>query len=194
MSEQVVLAFGDSVTMGLRDDRGGWPARLWEGGSRIVYNLGVDGNTSDDVIARFHSEARNRGVGRNSVVIFAVGLNDSSRMNGSHRVELPRYRQNMERLISDTKAQFTKRVICVGLPPIDESKAVPFPLESTISFFQADRHEYDVALQDVCGRGGADYVSLRNLGLEDHISYDGVHPLPPGHAILAQRIDAALAE
>ncbi len=194
MSEQVVLAFGDSVTMGLRDDRGGWPARLWEGGSRIVYNLGVDGNTSDDVIARFQSEARSRGANRNSVVIFAVGLNDSSRMNGNHRVELPRYLQNMERLISDTRAQFTKKVVCMGLPPIDESKTVPFPLERTISFFLADRHEYDLALRDVCGKSGAAYVSLGNLGLEDHISYDGVHPLPPGHAILAERINAALAE
>ncbi len=175
MSEQIVFAFGDSIPMGLRDDRGGWPARLWEGQTRIVYNLGVDGNTSEDVIARFHSEAKSRGVNGESVVIFSVGINDSSRMNGSQRVALPRYRQNMERLISDTRDQFARKVICVGLPPIDESKTVPFPLERTISFFQADRHEYDLALEEVCGKDGATYVSLGNLRLEDHISFDGVH-------------------
>ncbi len=194
MSERVVFAFGDSIVMGLRDDRGGWPARLWEGGNRIVYNLGVDGNTSDDVLARFHAEASTRGVNRNSIVLFSVGLNDSSRMNGEHRVELARFRQNMRQLISETRSRFTDKVFCVGLPPIDESKAVPFPLEPTISFFQADRRAYDLALEEVCREDGATYVSLRDLNLEDHISFDGVHPLPPGHAILAERIDAAIRE
>jgi lysophospholipase L1-like esterase len=192
MSEQVVLAFGDSITMGLRDDRGGWPARLWEGGSRIVYNLGVDGNTSEDVLARFHSEAKSRGANRNSVVIFSVGINDSSRINGRNRVDLAKYRQNMTRLIEDTRSQFTNKVFCVGLAPIDQSKSVPFPLERTISFFQADRREYDLALEEVCDKSGASYVSLSDLMLEKHVSYDGVHLLPSGHAIVAQRVMDAI--
>jgi lysophospholipase L1-like esterase len=192
MSEQVVFAFGDSITMGLRDDRGGWPARLWEGGSRIVYNLGVDGNTSEDVLARFHSEARSRGANRNSVVIFSLGINDSSRINGRNRVDLAKYRQNMLRLIEDTRSQFTKKVFCIGLAPIDQSKSVPFPLEKTVSFFQSDRREYDLALKEVCDKSGASYVSLSDLMLENHISYDGVHPLPSGHAMIAQRIMGAI--
>ncbi|HVH14523.1 MAG TPA: SGNH/GDSL hydrolase family protein [Candidatus Angelobacter sp.] len=75
MSE-VVLVFGDSIVMGLWDERGGWPERLWVGRSRVVYNLGVDGETSEDVTRRFYSEAESRGANKNSVIIFAVGIND----------------------------------------------------------------------------------------------------------------------
>ncbi len=122
MSEEAVLVFGDSIAMGLWDERGGWPERLWDGHSRIVYNLGVDGNTSDDVKSRFSSEAKSRGANKNSVIIFAVGINDSSRMNSRNRVNLAKYVRNMDGLIDHTKDQFTEKVPCVGLTPIDQSR------------------------------------------------------------------------
>jgi hypothetical protein len=56
-----VFVFGDSIVMGLWDERGGWPERLWQGRSRIVYNLGVDGETSEEVKTRFIAEAKTRG-------------------------------------------------------------------------------------------------------------------------------------
>ena len=43
----LVFVFGDSIAWGLYDDRGGWVGRLWNGRSRLVYNLGVDGETSE---------------------------------------------------------------------------------------------------------------------------------------------------
>src|SRR5215471_13891184 len=100
MSLEVVLVFGDSIAMGLRDNQGGWPARLWAGGGRIVYNLGVDGETSDDIGARFYAEAKSRGANKKSIMIFAAGLNDSSRMNRKNRVSLTNYLNNMESLIN----------------------------------------------------------------------------------------------
>ncbi|HZY94085.1 MAG TPA: GDSL-type esterase/lipase family protein [Candidatus Bathyarchaeia archaeon] len=192
MSEEVVIVFGDSVAMGLWDERGGWPERLWDGHSRIVYNLGVDGNTSEDVKNRFSLEAKSRGANKNSVIIFAVGINDSSRMNGENRVKLAKYMSNMERLIDQAKGQFTEKILCVGLTRIDESKTDPFILEKTISFFAADQNAYDSALRTVCDRKGVSYVSLKNLKLENHLSDDGVHPLSSGHAIIAKRVLEAL--
>jgi lysophospholipase L1-like esterase len=180
--------------MGLWDERGGWPERLWHGRSRIVYNLGVDGETSDDVSSRFQSEAKARGANKNSVVVFAVGINDSSRMNGANRVDLATYVRNMEGLIDRTRENFTQRILCVGLAPIDQSKSVPFILEKTVSFYSSDQHEYDSALERVCRRKGVRYVSLRNVGLEMHLSEDGVHPLSSGHAIIAERVLEAITE
>jgi lysophospholipase L1-like esterase len=193
---QVVLVFGDSIVMGLWDERGGWPERLWEGRSRIVYNLGVDGETSDDVSSRFQSEAKSRGANKNSVVVFAVGINDSSRMNGAraHRVDLAKYVRNMEGLIDRTWEDFTQRILCVGLAPVDQSKSVPFILEKTISFYSTDQHEYDSALETLCRKKGVRYVSLRNLSLENHLSEDGVHPLSEGHAIIAKKVLGAIAQ
>jgi lysophospholipase L1-like esterase len=191
---QVVLVFGDSIVMGLWDEHGGWPERLWQGRSRIVYNLGVDGETSDDVSSRFQSEAKARGANKNSVVVFAVGINDSSRMNGANRVDLATYVRNVEGLIDRTRENFTQRILCVGLAPIDQSKSVPFILEKTISFYSTDQHEYDSALETLCRKREVRYVSLRNLSLENHLSEDGVHPLSEGHAIIAKKVLGAMAQ
>ena len=102
----LVFVFGDSVAWGLYDDRGGWVGRLWNGRSRLVYNLGVDGETSEDVSMRFFAEAKVRGANKNSIIVFAVGVNDSSHMNGSHRVGLDEYVHNMEGMIDRAGGTF----------------------------------------------------------------------------------------
>jgi len=180
--------------MGLWEERGGWPERLWNGRSRIIYNLGVDGETSEDVSKRFYSEAKSRGANKNSVIAFGVGINDSSRMNSAPRVDLAKYIRNMEGLIDGAREHFTEKILCVGLAPIDQSKSVPFTLEKTISFFSADQREYDLALEKLCLRKGVRYVSLRNLMLEDQLSEDGVHPLSSGHAIIAEKVLEAISQ
>ena len=92
----LVFVFGDSIAWGLYDDRGGWVGRLWNARSRLVYNLGVDGETSEDISKRFIAEAKVRGANKNSIIVFAVGVNDSSRMNGSQG-ELSRIREQYGR-------------------------------------------------------------------------------------------------
>ncbi|TMI15454.1 hypothetical protein E6H33_06330 [Candidatus Bathyarchaeota archaeon] len=191
---EVVLVFGDSIVMGLWDERGGWPERLWHGRSRIVYNLGVDGETSEDVKSRFYQEAKTRGANKNSVIVFAVGINDSSQMDGAHRVGSAKYVRNIEELIDLAREHFTQKILWVGLTPIDQSKSVPFILEKAISFFSADQHEYDSALETTCRSKGVDYVSLRDVKIRDHLSEDGVHPLSSGHAMIAERVLQALTE
>ena len=56
------------------------------------------GETSEDVSNRFCSEANSRGANENSVIVFAVGINDSSRINSAHRVDLAKYVRNMGRI------------------------------------------------------------------------------------------------
>jgi lysophospholipase L1-like esterase len=143
---QIVLVFGDSIVMGLWDERGGWPERLWNG----------------------------------------------HRMNSGHRVDLAKYIRNMEDMIDRAREGFTRRIICVGLAPIDQSKSVQFLLERTISFFSADQREYDSALETVCRRKRVRHVSLRDLKFENHLLEDGVHPLSSGHAMIADRVLEAI--
>jgi hypothetical protein len=109
-------------------------------------------------------------------------------MNGSHRVGLAEYVNNMEGMIDQAGEHFTEKIVCVGLAPIDESKTVLFILEKSISFYSLDRHEYDLALEKMCNLKNVTYVSLRDLKFHDHLSEDGVHPLSSGHAMIAERV------
>lgn len=100
----------------------------------------------------------------------------------------------MEDMIDWAREHFTKKILCIGQAPIDESKTVPFILEKTISFYSSDLQEYDLALAKLCGRKGVSYVSLRNLKFNDHLSEDGVHPISSGHAMIAERVLEALTQ
>jgi hypothetical protein len=83
-------------------------------------------------------------------------------MNGSHRVGLAEYVHNMEGMIDQAGEHFTKKIVCVGFAPIDESRTVPFILEKTLSFYSLDRHEHDLALEKICNRKNVTYVPLRS--------------------------------
>jgi hypothetical protein len=106
-------------------------------------------------------------------------------MNNTYRVSLNNYLLNMEELF-DEMNKFTSKVLCVGLAPIDQSKTVPFVLEKSISFYADDQREYGLALEKLCSKKHVVYVSLKSSGLENHLSYDGVHPISSGHALIAE--------
>src|SRR5712664_4484281 len=103
-------------------------------------------------------------------------------------VGLAEYVNNIGGMIDQAGEHFTRKIVCAGLAPIDESKTVPFILEKTLSFYSLDRHEYDLALEKMCNLKHVTYVSLRDLKSHDHLSEDGVHPLSSGHAMIAERV------
>ncbi len=78
----VICIFGDSITWGAFDYKnGGWVGRLRnyfeEKDEEIeVYNLGVAGNKTKDLLARFENEVKVRKV---DVIVFAIGINDVGR-------------------------------------------------------------------------------------------------------------------
>ena len=77
--DQNICVFGDSVTWGAWDNKGGWVSRLRafiESGNRdyFVYNLGVSGDTTKELLGRFDIEAKARSP---NIIIFQIGDNDS---------------------------------------------------------------------------------------------------------------------
>ena len=84
-----ILIYGDSITYGAWDtEQGGWVARLRkfldnkadedEKYYYLVYNLGISGNNSTDILSRFEFEAKQRVREEGeTIIIFALGTNDS---------------------------------------------------------------------------------------------------------------------
>ena len=75
-----ILIFGDSITYGAWDtELGGWANRLRiafdkENQDWNIYNLGVSGDTINDVLKRFDVECQAR---EPEKLIFAIGINDA---------------------------------------------------------------------------------------------------------------------
>ena len=77
----IILVFGDSVGYGMDDSKGGWVRRLRDfstarNGPRI-YNLSVSGDNTEKLLKRLGEEAKLRMAGSETVIIIAVGVNDT---------------------------------------------------------------------------------------------------------------------
>ncbi|MBT5415505.1 MAG: hypothetical protein HOK81_12985, partial [Rhodospirillaceae bacterium] len=92
-----VCFVGDSITNGTGDDSyQGWAARVshtaWDDGHDVTcYNLGVRGDTSEQIAARWRAECESRLIPELAgAVVFSFGLNDSADQDGTRRVPLDR--------------------------------------------------------------------------------------------------------
>src|SRR3989338_5799563 len=124
-----IVIFGDSITWGAYDpDQGGWATRLRnyfeaKDDEINIYNLGIPGDTTADLLKRIEIEARSR---EPKVIIIAIGINDARFIHSTHslRVSPEEFQQNITKLNSIAQ-EFTNKVVFVGLTVVDESKTAP---------------------------------------------------------------------
>ena len=203
--QTTLLLFGGSILHGSWDPEGsGWGQRLRkqleERSSNerlyVVYNLGICGDTSAQLLARFSSEAqcRLRRTDR-TVVLFGVGVNDAKHNTetGGYRVSLAEYRQNISSLIEEAR-RVTSYIACMSILPIDETKTRPLPWNHAEELRSADVDEYDAVLQDVCMKSEAPYLALRDLPWPPESFDDGLHPNTASHERIAERVMSKLDE
>ncbi len=187
--------WGDSITYGAWDTEGGWADRLrvflharaiaskfeeyfW------VYNLGIPGETSRDVLRRFEAECVPR---TPHVVLFAAGINDSCRNGDARmpRVSLAEYRENLMRF-ADQALRVTPTVVFVGLAAVDEAVTQPFNNEDAF-FSHEDMIAYNEVVSEVSKERGLMHIDLHNLLTPDDL-FDGLHPNTEGHRKLFEHI------
>lgn len=129
--------WGDSITYGSCDSEAlGWVGRLRKtrGADQdygATYNYGLCGDTSDNLLSRFSSEFDSNLYGV-ELIIFAIGLNDSSIRGEKDEfiVPLEKYRKNVKSLIAEGLGKGSK-VCIVGLTNVDEMRTVPVAGSST---------------------------------------------------------------
>lgn len=193
------LVFGDSIVSGFFDTCGGWVDRLKhdqmmkfirDGAGVKVFNLGISGQTSRDLLARIEGELAARLSPRgNCVVVISIGGNDSALEDGTARIDISVFQDTMQKIIAIAK-RYTKRIVVVGLLPVDEQRTRPVAWGRNLSFTNERLMDFDRTLQLVAQREGATFVSLATL-FGDNASqflYDGVHPNDEGHKIIYNRM------
>jgi lysophospholipase L1-like esterase len=200
-----ILAFGDSITYGVSDEKGGWVSRLRRDLEKDdiakaqhvkngVYNCGVRGDTTEDLLKRFDIECAGReGKEDNPVIIFAIGTNDCSVESGSSKVSPANYKENLSKLLAKAK-NTGERVVFVGLTPVDETKTVPIPWKTERSYLNKSVIEYNAILKEFSKANGTCFVDVYRPFGKNPLSLlsDGLHPNSKGHQRIYKAVMKAL--
>ena len=198
----ILFIFGDSITQGYWDDKGGWADRvkasvlakdIAHGFSSYhgVHNLGIDGNTTRQVIDRFEHEMQARlWPGSDYGVIFSVGTNDTVfRAQGDFDSTPERYREELA-ILSQQARKLTPRVAFLNLCPVDEALTNPLPNSSTGKCYTNERiDKFNEALRDFCETNGLTLIDIHSQFTQhDNILADGLHPNSDGHQIIVESV------
>jgi len=175
--DKTFCIFGDSVVQAAYVKRG-WVDLLreylekkYQGEFVNVFNLGVGGNTTADMLKRFPSEATAR---IPTSIIFGVGVNDSGYYQTPDRpvVEPAQFRSNLEKLI-EAAQKFSADITFVGLVLGNVG-------HDEKTFTRQRTEKYDQVIKEVAEKYHCRFIHLLNeLATEDF--QDGLHPNDLGH-------------
>ena len=180
-----ICIFGDSIAWGSSDrKKGGWVNQLRqkleadEESYTTLYNQGVSGETTEDLLTRFEVESSAR---EPNVIIFAIGINDSLYINTDKNpyVSLEDFQLNLERLITQAKS-FTKNIVFVGLTKVDETKVKPIPWKPDKFYKNTRIEDYNSIIKKIATNHEILFIDVLDLLTSTDLS-DGLHPNTEGH-------------
>ncbi|MFI1973306.1 GDSL-type esterase/lipase family protein [Streptomyces cinnamoneus] len=122
MIEDIRICFiGDSFVQGIGDpEYRGWVGRVLEatGKDMTTFNLGIRGNTSDDVLRRCWMEVPGRTLPQaDNRLVVSLGSNDMIEVDGSLRVDADRCLENLVSLLDSCRRHAIAPLV-VGPPPV----------------------------------------------------------------------------
>jgi lysophospholipase L1-like esterase len=186
-----ICVFGDSIAWGAFDyEKGGWVERLktflMESEEDVMlFNLGVHGDNTEDLVKRFHSESAAR---EPDLIVFAIGINDSQyiKTKDNPRVSLKKFVKNISKLAKMAN-KFTEKIIFVGLTKVDESKTMPLPWDTDKYYDNESIVKYNDALGEFCEKNSLMYADMRGV-VEIQDLEDGLHPNAKGHEKMFEKL------
>jgi lysophospholipase L1-like esterase len=197
-----ILCFGDSITFGEGYD-GGWCGYLkkWFENSENynqVYNLGINGQRSSDLLERFDTETKARLRFREQdevyLTIIAIGTNDSkysgsiSDQNVMFTEE--QFKQNILELIQKAKS-FKQKILFLGLPPVDESRTLDRENGTVLTNERVTK--FNNIIKTCCKNEDLPFLDLNKIILKKDYKVlfeDGLHPNKKGYRFIFTKIRA----
>lgn len=184
--------WGDSITFGSCDSEAlGWPGRLRESlpldDWSELYNFGICGETSADLLKRFEIEAS---AIQPSDIVFAIGINDSKYPGESeqNKVALSDYKANLEKLIKQAKS-FTNKITIVGATRVDDG----WKSAKGNRFLNEEIEKYNAAMKEVASQNNLPFIDMFDV-LDPAIDLaDGLHPNAQGYQKMFEVIKANTA-
>lgn len=193
---KTICIFGDSIVWGAHDpENGGWVNLLRNYCERqdiSVYNCGISGDNTDDLLKRFKSEA---GARKPDVVVFAIGINDSQYTGEREntRVSKDSFGANLEALIEQAK-KFTDRILFVGLTPVEENKVMPISWsDENKNYDNININSFNSLIKKTAEKFNISFLDIVSLLVAEELE-DGLHPNSNGHKKMFERVRDFLLE
>jgi lysophospholipase L1-like esterase len=203
-----ILFFGDSITQGFWAKDAGWVERLRRHYDNIalkdlqnrdepvLFNLGVSGDTTDDLLARIEHETRAR-IWQNDPVIVAIAIGTNDDVFESVNPDAPSesYRQNLQAIIDKVKP-IAQHIILIGSTACDESLTNPVPW-ADICYTNRELKHAENVIREVAELNNLIFVPLYDefktaLDEGSNLLEDGLHPNDAGHTFISDRMLSVL--
>lgn len=191
-----IFAFGHSITYGFWDREGGWVQRLRkyldsralkeQNEERVsdVYNLGVSGQDSGELLDRLETEYKAREWNESQqVILIQIGSNDIQHLKEKSGVRVSKqdYQENLNRIL-DTAEELADQVLVVSDFYISIEGEIPYAPEKKVSDERLE--DYMQIQEEVCRSKNISRIDLRReFGPEEakEMLEDGLHPNSEGH-------------
>ena len=201
-----ILVFGDSIVYGAWDKQGGWVQRLrgfldeknlsnLDNASFSIYNLGISGDSTEDLLKRLEFEAEQRlEEGEETIFIFAIGINDSQFIHStnSSKILIKQFQNNLKRFVNFAQG-FSQKIIFVSLTSVDETKTIHWDIDK--SYKNEYIQKYNDAIKQICAKNKIYFIEI----FEDWIKMDykrlledGLHPNSEGHQKIFETVKGFL--
>ncbi|MGV3704647.1 MAG: SGNH/GDSL hydrolase family protein [Arcticibacter sp.] len=198
-----ILFQGDSITDGGRSRNHDWNHVMGHGYAFIIagrlgfeqpaidyqfFNRGVSGNTVPDLAARWKEDTIDLAP---DILSILIGVNDANaEIDGRSDFSASSYASRYRKLITETKSQLPKLKLIIGEPfilPVGRVK------ESWSKWYDCISARQEAA-KDLAAEFNAVYIPYQshfNAALQkapaDHWIWDGIHPMPAGHELMARQ-------
>lgn len=182
--------WGDSITYGEGDNEGlGWVGRLRRSlltTDCCVYNFGVCGDTTEDLLKHFVVEASSI---RPDTIVFAIGINDSKfpANETTNKVTLERFQKNIQELIKFAR-DYTNKVYIVGATKVNDTAI----RDSGTRFDNEIIQTYNKYLKEVSSLENLVFIETFDILDIDNDLADGLHPNAQGYEKLYQTLKGFL--
>jgi len=181
-----ICIFGDSITWGARlPFRAGW-ANLLRNYLELtseeyieLYDLGIDGNTTIDILNRFDIEVEARNP---QIIIFAIGTNDSCyrKTKNNSIINIDEFKNNLDELIQRAK-KYTDNIVFVGIGKGSDVLTKPLIASSTGKCYDKENIKtYDKIIKKICKKNNLLFIDINEKLLDSDFD-DGLHPNIGGH-------------
>lgn len=205
-----ILVFGDSIAYGAWDIEGGWVSRLRKYLDKktlsdpeayyIIYNLGVSGDTAEDLLARFDFESKSRfheDKEEEVITIISIGGNDAVFLNKESKLLFTpeEFSNNLQKVIDKAK-DISKSIVLIGITPVDEEIVDPIPWAPEMSYKEENIKNFNEIVKAKSAENDILFVGLDDIfsGRLKDLFEDGCHPNTEGHKLIYEKIRKTMEE